>query len=125
MDELNKKELRRLAEAATGGDWEFRLGMVRTLPDSDGYVAVAVAPSVPRNWRGQRDANMEFIAAANPATILSLLDELEACRKDAARYRWLRGRLPGAAYRVAGVIYSEGGQGVDQSIDAAMENPNA
>lgn len=48
------------------------------------------------------------------------LAELEACRKDAERYRWLRGRLPGSAYRIAGVIYSEGGQGVDVAIDAAM-----
>ena len=44
----------------------------------------------------------------------------EACRKDAERYRWLRGRLPGSAYRIAGVIYSEGGHGVDVAIDAAM-----
>ena len=40
--------------------------------------------------------------------------------EDAERYRWLRSRLPGAAYRVAGVIYSEGGPGVDAGIDAAM-----
>ena len=40
-------------------------------------------------------------------------------RKDAERYRWLRSRLPGAAYRIAGVIYSEGGAGVDAAIDAA------
>ena len=41
-------------------------------------------------------------------------------RKDAVRYRWLRSRLPGSAYRIAGVIYSEGGTGVDAAIDAAM-----
>lgn len=46
--------------------------------------------------------------------------EVEAMRKDAERYRWLRGRLPGSAYRIAGVIYSEGGDGVDAAIDAAM-----
>lgn len=39
---------------------------------------------------------------------------------DAQRYRWLRSRLPGSAYRIAGVIYSEGGAGVDSAIDAAM-----
>lgn len=44
--------------------------------------------------------------------------------RDAERYQWLRGRLPGSAYRIAGVIYSEGGSGVDAAIDAAMEaNP--
>ena len=46
--------------------------------------------------------------------------EVERLRKDAARYQWLRGRLPGSAYRIAGVIYSEGGEGVDAAIEAAM-----
>lgn len=51
---------------------------------------------------------------------LETFKEVEALRKDAERYRWLRGRLPGSAYRIAGVIYSEGGPGVDAAIDAAM-----
>lgn len=80
MNELNKAELRRLAEAATGGDWEFRLGLIRTMVDSDGYVPVAIAPNCPKNWRGQRDTNMEHIAAANPSAVLALLDELESLR---------------------------------------------
>lgn len=46
--------------------------------------------------------------------------EVEALRKDAERYRWLRGRLPGSPYRIAGVIYSEGGNSVDAVIDAAI-----
>ena len=41
-------------------------------------------------------------------------------RADAERYRWLRSRIPGATYRIMGVIYSEGGDGVDYAIDAAM-----
>lgn len=77
MNELSKAELRRMAEAATGGDWEFRLGLIRTMVDSDGYVPVAIAPNCPKNWRGQRDTNMEYIAAANPAAVLSLLDECD------------------------------------------------
>ena len=47
-------------------------------------------------------------------------EELDALRKDAERYRWLRARIPGGTYRVMGVIYSEGGPGVDAAIDAAM-----
>ncbi|MHA3884627.1 ead/Ea22-like family protein [Stutzerimonas degradans] len=46
--------------------------------------------------------------------------EVEGLAKDAERYRWLRGRLPGSAYRIAGVIYSEGGDGVDAAINAAL-----
>ena len=37
----------------------------------------------------------------------------DALRADAERYLWLRSRLPGSAYRIAGVLYSEGGAGVD------------
>lgn len=74
----DKQKLRGLAESATGGDWEYRLGMVRTLPDADGYVPIAVAPNAPKNWRGQRDMNMEFIAAAKPSAVIALLDQCEA-----------------------------------------------
>lgn len=41
---------------------------------------------------------------------------------DASRYQWLRSRLPGSAYRISGVIYSEGGAGVDAAIDAAIRS---
>jgi hypothetical protein len=36
------------------------------------------------------------------------------------RYNWLRSRVPGGTYRVMGIIYSEGGEGVDAGIDAAI-----
>ena len=52
-------------------------------------------------------------------------EEAEALRKDAERYRWLRGRLPGGTYRIEGVIYSDGGSGVDAAIDAAMSDTTA
>lgn len=48
-----------------------------------------------------------------------LMAERDALKLDAERYRWLRSRLPGSTYRIAGVIYSEGGSGVDEAIDAA------
>ena len=47
--------------------------------------------------------------------------ELSAYREDAERYRWLRNRIPGSAYRIAGIIYSEGGVGVDAGIDKARK----
>ncbi|MCY1462323.1 hypothetical protein D3C76_932060 [compost metagenome] len=52
--------------------------------------------------------------------VQGLRAEVEALRKDAERYWWLRSRLPGSAYRIAGVIYSEGGCGIDAGIDAAV-----
>ena len=52
--------------------------------------------------------------------VTALQAEIEALRKDAERYAWLRSRMPGAAYRVEGIIYSQGGSGVDAGIDAAI-----
>lgn len=68
-------ELEALAGKATGGEWEYHLGAVRTMPDADGYVLVAVSPNVPKNWRGQRDTNMRYIATCKPDVLLALLSE--------------------------------------------------
>jgi hypothetical protein len=46
---------------------------------------------------------------------------LRAALDDAERYQWLRRRTPGSAYRVMGIIYSEGGASVDAAIDAAIK----
>jgi hypothetical protein len=63
-------ELRRLAEASYAeGDWYD-------------YKSVSEFPEYPVD-RG-------YVVKAAPSTILSLLDELEACRKDAERYRKIR-----------------------------------
>ena len=59
----------------------------------------------------------EMRTAADMAGLSAEFGELLA---DAERYRWLRARIPGGTYRVMGVIYSEGGPGVDAAIDAAM-----
>lgn len=74
--------LRRLAKAATPGPW--------LADDSD--VEDAFGKSVIQGYCqiacSKEDA--EFIAAVNPATFLSILDELEALRSDAARWRKVR-----------------------------------
>lgn len=76
-------EIESAAQAATGGEWEYRLGLIRTLPDSDGYVPIAVAPNSPKNWRGQRDINMQYIAMAMPSSLLALITRLRAAEADA------------------------------------------
>lgn len=120
MNELNRAELRRLAEAATGGDWEFRLGLIRTMVDSDGYVPVAIAPNCPKNWRGQRDTNMEHIAAANPSAVLALLDELESLRAQVGTLtEWYSNALNVIAdvtAAIPGVTYMDLPDGGDVSI---------
>lgn len=71
------------------------------------------------DWTGESEAKADHDRHTTLATSLRAMDaELDALREDAERYRWLRSRLPGAAYRIAGVIYSEGGEGVDAAIDA-------
>ena len=69
--------------------------------------------------REDRDSQQR-VCIAEMEKANQLRAEVEMLREDAERYRWLRGRLPGSAYRIAGVIYSEGGDGVDAAIDAAM-----
>lgn len=82
-------ELERLARAASPGPWEYqtsngwhRVGTsAANRGRSDGDV-VANSAATP--------ANMAFIAAANPSTVLALLDRIAEQEQDAARFRWLR-----------------------------------
>lgn len=104
---VDEQNLRQLAEAATPGPWIHW--------QSGGIHQIDAAKTTVVHWSGfdqlqtpnEKTAiknNAAYIAAANPAAILSLLDELQTLRsertawrvtaenaeKDAARYRWLR-----------------------------------
>lgn len=93
---IDKAQLRALAEAATPGPW-FSVsrgqywgedeGEVRDVDDQDVVGAEFVKPigdvDTTRGQAWRRDT--DFIAAANPATIIALLDEVEALRAEAAR----------------------------------------
>lgn len=122
-------ELRRLAEAATPGPWEVKHtsdgDVIQTEYERGGWEIADERADVPHQ-------NAAFIAAANPSTILSLLDELEACRKDAERYRWLRNQE--AEYGISAVFISgweraatcwattyPDARDLDAAIDAAMQ----
>lgn len=74
MSNIDKQALREAAEKATTGDWR------RASTRFNGITSQAVYPlcgkeEILANTAEKRDA--EFIAAANPATVLELLDELE------------------------------------------------
>lgn len=70
MDGKSLADLRRLAEAATPGPWEqSEGGMYVDVVDDDSQVAEVI-----------RRADAAFIAAANPAAVLALLDEIERLR---------------------------------------------
>jgi hypothetical protein len=89
----NYAELRALALAATPGNWSAggpSFGattpkyLMDVTTDIDAYGDEATVCNGPGDWSEEywpeRSANMEYIAAANPAAILALLDEVEALR---------------------------------------------
>lgn len=139
---VDEQKLRQLAEAATPGPW---ITEDWASTDSDGAINVCgtsvMAPqalcgifTVALEVDGTED--VDYIAAANPAAILSLLDELQALReertawrvtaenaeKDAERYRFLcdfRGHIRDLCFD--GEIY-QGKADFDAAIDAAMKD---
>ena len=94
MTALNKQALREAAEKATCGVWSLEYGEERFDGD-DALIHREVAGYIPicriegahpesgfdEDFQMEQQANAEFIAAANPATVLALLDELEAAEK--------------------------------------------
>lgn len=98
---IDLKELRAAAEAASPEPWEAAgpwfgaplpkyLTCVGRINEDEMLEGVCVSPF-------EEDdacfADMNFIAAAKPATVISLLDKLEAAEKDAARLNWLEQNL--------------------------------
>ena len=84
MTALNKQALREAAEEATPGRWEYYpLNTsieynVDSMDEDQGSILYVDSGDFTQK---QTDLNGAFIAAANPATILALLDELEAAEK--------------------------------------------
>ena len=83
MTTLNKQALREAAEKATKGEWRAFAGAggtcsIHTAGD-ERFGDVVDWPG----FDGKRNAkaNAKFIAAANPSTVLALLDELESAEK--------------------------------------------
>ena len=82
MGVFNLAELERLARAATPGPWEWwtsnsfrRLSARR---DGDVLCAVSCRDGVP-DIKGS-EANKDFIAGANPETVLALIERLKEAR---------------------------------------------
>ena len=91
MSKIEYQELREKAEKATCGAWSLEYGESRFDGD-DALIYREVAGYLPicriegahpesgfdEDFQMEQQANAEFIAAANPSTVLALLDELEA-----------------------------------------------
>ncbi|EPO9219500.1 ead/Ea22-like family protein [Escherichia coli] len=91
MSEINYQALREAAEKATCGEWSLEYGEGRFDGDdalihreAAGYIPICrIEGAHPESgfdedFQMEQQANAEFIAAANPATVLALLGELEA-----------------------------------------------
>ncbi|EAB8384379.1 TPA: ead/Ea22-like family protein [Salmonella enterica subsp. enterica serovar Napoli] len=90
MSEIDYQALREKAEKATSGVWSLEYGESRFDGD-DALIHREVAGYIPicriegahpesgfdEDFQMEQQANAEFIAAANPATVLALLDERE------------------------------------------------
>lgn len=94
MSEINYQALREAAEKATCGVWSLEYGDGRfdgddalIHRDAAGYVPICrIEGAHPESgfdedFQMEQQANAEFIAAANPATVLALLGELETAKK--------------------------------------------
>ncbi|HAO1298960.1 ead/Ea22-like family protein [Escherichia coli] len=94
MNKIDYQVLREKAEKATCGEWSLEYGESRFDGD-DALIHREVAGYIPicriegahpesgfdEDFQMEQQANAEFIAAANPATVLSLLGELETAKK--------------------------------------------
>ncbi|HCO7709184.1 TPA: ead/Ea22-like family protein [Escherichia coli] len=90
MSKIDYQALREKAEKATCGEWSLEYGESRFDGD-DALIHREVAGYIPicriegahpesgfdEDFQMEQQANAEFIAAANPATVLALLDERE------------------------------------------------
>lgn len=126
-------KLRELAQKATPGPWWHDY-----CNPADGHALawlgnwfVEIKQRVPYN-SPQEDA--EFIATANPAAILELLDRLEAAERDAKRFEWLyqqNALLADDTFIVCHKDFEDGeletvwvGGDLRAAIDAAMQEQN-
>ena len=76
MSEINYQALREAAENATPGEWctdDYHGVIADAGLNANYYIASCSGPD--------NRANKRFIAAANPATVLALLGELETAKK--------------------------------------------
>ncbi|EFB7427079.1 DUF551 domain-containing protein [Escherichia coli] len=124
MSKIDYQALREKAEKATCGVWSLEYGEDRFDGD-DALIHREVAGYIPicriegahpesgfdEDFQIEQQANAEFIAAANPATVLALLGELETAKKRIAE---LEAEPVSQAYNLPELI-----EGMEVSIDVS------
>jgi len=78
-------ELRRIAEAATPGPWAWRMSKDGRILDlialETGYNEEIITPSHINAWLQVKGGLKDFIPTFEPATVLALLDRIEALER--------------------------------------------
>lgn len=124
MNKIDYQALREKAEKATSGVWSLEYGEER-LDADDALIHREVVGYLPicriegahpesgfdEDFQMEQQANAEFIAAANPATVLTLLGELETAKKRIAE---LEAEPVSQAYNLPELI-----EGMEVSIDVS------
>ncbi|HFD2328580.1 TPA: ead/Ea22-like family protein [Escherichia coli] len=124
MNKIDYQVLREKAEKATCGEWSLEYGESRFDGD-DALIHREVAGYIPicriegahpesgfdEDFQMEQQANAEFIAAANPATVLALLGDLETAKKRIAE---LEAEPVSQAYNLPELI-----EGMEVSIDVS------
>ncbi|EMA3754886.1 ead/Ea22-like family protein [Salmonella enterica] len=86
MSNIDKRALREVAEKATQGPWEMEQENI-WFTDEDGYTKHLAYVEQGDDVDDKQDHyNTAYIAAANPATMLALLDELDSTNGYASAY---------------------------------------
>lgn len=124
MSKIDYQALREKAEKATCGVWSLEYGESRFDCDDAlihrdvvGYIPICrIEGAHPESgfdedFQMEQQANAEFIAAANPATVLALLDELETAKKRIAE---LEAEPVSQTYNLPELI-----EGMEVSIDVS------
>ena len=106
-------EIEYLASNATRGDWEFHICEIRANYDSDGYTVIAESPSVPKNWRDQRDTNMRYMATVCPVVAQALIARLREAEREAIKT--LQILAPAIAY-IDSLDISKPGQSIIKTL---------
>ncbi|HFK5630536.1 TPA: ead/Ea22-like family protein [Enterobacter roggenkampii] len=107
MSNIDKQELRADALEATGGSWVRESGEgweAICCDDDQGNAGFIIA-----EFQGENaTANRKFVQSANPATVLALLDELEAKDRRVAELEVSHGKLREAMSGIHNTISGEG-----------------
>lgn len=122
MSKIDYQALREKAEKATCGVWSLEYGEER-FDAGDALIHREVVGYLPicriegahpesgfdEDFQMEQQANAEFIAAANPATVLALLGELETAKKRIAELSASHSKLRDTMAGIHNTIRMDGG----------------